>query len=61
MKTIGQLLDEAKGGSAIAAVQISDYFRFKHGWSYKDIAAFARDRRGIDASDWEALLYEGAR
>jgi hypothetical protein len=56
--TIRELLDAAKAGDAKAAGRIVEHFRFTHGWSYDDIAAFVRDQRGIDAATWDGLLYE---
>lgn len=59
-KTIEQLLDEAKGGSAAAARAVADRLRVELGMNYAESADFVLKRRGIDARTWEELLLESA-
>lgn len=52
------LLEKAKAGDAQAAIRVADILRAR-GLNYDAVAAFAREHAGINAQDWEALLYEG--
>jgi hypothetical protein len=55
---VKDLVEMVGKGHVISAAKLSEFLRFRYGWSYTEIYEFVSDRTDIDLATWDSMLGE---